>query len=61
MGADADELDVRLILSITRSLFLWFTVAGVLNIQQGKGTNSSLDKTFEAVGDRRVNTLSRIP
>lgn len=52
MGADADELDVHLILSITRrSLFLWFTVADLLNIQQGKGTNSSLDKTFEAVGD----------
>lgn len=52
MGADADELDVHLILSITRrSLFLWFTFADVLNIQQEKGTNSSLDKTFEAVGD----------
>lgn len=52
MGADADELDVHLILSITRrSLFLWLTFADVLNIQQEKGTNSSLDKTFEAVGD----------
>lgn len=45
----ANELDVDLIRS--RSLFLWFKVADVLNIQQGNGTNSSSEKTFEAVGD----------